>query len=756
MLLSTVCIMLCGPAGRAIAQEPTDASTPGPRLCLVLSGGGARGLAHIGVLRELEAMHVPVDCVAGTSFGAIVGGLYAAGYSPAEIEALSTSLDWTALVRDQPDRRHLPYRRKIDDLTYLAKIEVGVAGSGFKMPTGFVAGHRVGVELRILGLRAAGIDDFDRLPLPFRAVATDARTGDAVVLKGGDLGAAMHASMAIPGLFAPVEIDGRLLVDGGIVANLPVDATLTMAPDTVVAVDLGDPGDEETGADSIATILGATLSAHSRREVERSLTLADVAIQPSVADVGLLDFQKGPDLIERGIAAVREHEETLARYAVDDAAWARHVASIRRTTPDLTVASLVFEGVHGVRSEEMAQMMRTRPGDVLEPGRLAHDLDRIWELGDIESVDFSVTPDPAAAAADTLQGDPAVTASRVDVVVRARGKSWGPNYLRAGLALASDLEGSSSFNALGAFTMTRLNPLGAELKARVSGGDTNSFGAELYQPLRRGVVGPFVATGLSLGLAKLQVPVEGAGAAAPTVPEDTIQYRFLRTRGNADLGLALGRYGELRAGVIYDRNRGRATDDLRDDAPRFDRTDAGVHVALIVDQLDRVNFPRRGLLLATEIYRNVEGLGADDDHERLDLQLVAAASRGRHALFSIVRGASALGGTLPPSSRLYLGGLFSLSGLSPGALSGSYGGSAALVYTYRLGQAPRFADGIYVGASVEAGNAWETAAEVDLGDLRHSYAVVLGIDTLLGPVYVAHGWTSGGKDSFYLYVGRTF
>ena len=181
-----------------------------------------------------------------------------------------------------------------------------------------------------------------------------------------------------------------------------------------------------------------------------------------------------------------------------------------------------------------------------------------------------------------------------------------------------------------------------------------------------------------------------------------------------------------------------------------------MHFGLILDQLDRVNFPRRGLLVAAEVYRSVEAFGADDDHQRLDLQLVAAGSTGRHALFGIVRGASALGGTLPASSRLYLGGLFSLSGLSPGALSGSYGGSAALVYTYRLGQAPRFADGIYVGASVEAGNAWETAAEVDLGDLRYSFAVVLGIDTLLGPVYIAHGWTSGGKDSFYLYVGRTF
>ncbi len=748
--LLVVCLLWF--AGGAAAQDaplPAAGAAPGasgpappsgrPRICLVLSGGGALGIAHVGVLRELEAMRVPVDCVAGTSMGAIVGGLYAAGYAPDEIEALGTTLDWPALLRDAPDRRRLPFRRKMDDLTYLSRLEIGVSRQGFRMPSGFVAGHRIAGALRVLGLRAAGTGDFDRLPRPFRAVATDARTGEAVVLRGGDLGAAMHASMAIPGFFAPVEVDGRLLVDGGIVANLPVDAAREMRPDVVVAVSVGEsaPGDAAPKPDSIGSILGTTLGAHSRREVQRALREADVAVTPQVGEFGVFDFEASATLIERGVEATRAHADALRGYALDEAAWAEHVAARRRGAPVLTVASVTVDPPGGAAraaaaAGDASRLVRTRPGDALVPERLVADLDRVWETGEYERVDFSVAPRPGAGGA-------------VDLRIHPRLKSWGPNFLRAGVAIASDLEGSSRFDALAALTMTRLNRLGAELKVSVGGGEGTNAAAEIYQPLRRGT-GPFVAAGVATGIRKAQVPVE----------DQPVQYRFVPQRFHADLGLALGRYGELRAGAVYLDVAGRATDDNRDDAPDYDRVDAGVHAGLTFDQLDQVNFPRHGLLVVTDVYRASATLGADADYDRWDLQAIGAASRGRHTLVGLFRGTSALGGQLPAEGRVQLGGLFNLSGLPPGEVSGSYGGTASLLYMFRLGRAPKIADGIYVGASVEAGQAWETAEDVDLSDLRHSFALVLGFDAVVGPVYLAHGWTSGGKDSLYLYVGRSF
>lgn len=719
------------PAHAAPAGETPPEGAPRPRVCLALSGGGAVGLAHVGVLRALEKLRIPIDCVSGTSMGAVVGGLYAAGYSPEELEHIVQTLDWSALLRDTPDRRRLPFRRKVDDLTYLSRWELGIARSGLKTPAGIVAGHRIGATLHLLTLRAGGAEDFDQLPRPFRAVAADARTGETVVLRRGDLGVALRASMAIPGLFTPVHLDGRVLVDGGIVDNLPVAAARSLDAGVVIAVDLDQPLATREIPDSIGSILSGSLGVLSRREVERSLAQADFVIRPGIAEYGLLDFQAAEPLIERGAQAVEGQADALARLALDEEAWARHSAARRRPAPAMPIASVTIDPGPGLAPAAVARSIRSRPGKPLDPEVLAADLDRLWELGELEAVDFALTPASEAGA--------------WDLRIVARPKSWGPNYLRFGVALASDLEGTSSFNVLTDLTMTRLDRLGGELKLAVQGGEQTILSAEMYQPLTSSRV-PFAALGLQGGPTKVQLPVEG----------ESVQYRFVEQRAGLDLGLSLGRFGETRVGVRHEQTRGRPTDNRRDESPRFDRTDVGFRWSLIIDQLDRVNFPRSGVLAATELYESSPDLGSDDDYRRWDLQTVSAASRGRHTLVMLLRGSSALGGTLPASERMQLGGLFNLSGLPPGELSGSYGGVTALLYTFRLGGVPRFADGIYAGAAIEAGNAWERASDVDPGDLRTSFALVFGIDTLIGPVYAAQGWTSGGKDSLYLYVGRSF
>jgi len=726
--LVAVALSLGAAAGAAAEREP-----PPPRPCrvgLVLSGGGALGIAHVGVIQVLEALHVPVDCVAGTSMGAIVGGLYAAGYSPAELEALVHELDWRAFLRDAPDRRRLPFRRKVDDLTYLSRWEFGLSGAGLEMPSGMVAGHRIGATLRLLALRAAGVDDFDRLPLPFRAVAADATTGETVVLSRGELSRALRASMAVPGLFAPVEIDARLLVDGGVVANLPVDAARAMGAAVVIAVDLGQPMGERERPRTMAGILGRTVDFLTRLNVERALADADLVIRPEVDEHGLLDFHAAAALLERGVVAARAQEEALRRLAVGDEEWRRRVAAQRRSTPAIRIGMLVVDPGPGLAPKAVERAVRTRPGRDLDPAVLRADLDRLWELGEYETVDFDLRP--AAGGA-------------FDLHLTGHRKSWGPNYLRSGVGIYTDLEGASSFNVLGALTMTRLNRIGGELKASAQVGETPIVSGELYQPLAASQR-PFVSLGVQGSFVKQQVPVAGALA----------QYRFFSQRVGLDLGLSLGRFGEIRAGARHDSLRARATDDSADSAPEYDRTDAGYHAGLTFDQLDAVNFPHHGVLAFVDVYEADASLGADEEYRSLDLQVVAAATSGRHTLVALAHGGSALGGTRPPSEQVYLGGLFNLSGLPAGEVSGSYGGVLSLVYLYRVGRLPNFGEGIYAGLSLEAGNAWATAGEVELDDLRHSLALVVGADTVLGPVYLGHGRTRGGKDSFYLYVGRLF
>jgi NTE family protein len=724
-------LLALGPTAAAAGSDPAPAPAAArPRVALVLSGGGALGLAHVGVLRVLEELRVPVDCVAGTSMGAIVGGLYAAGYSPAELERLVATLDWSGFVRDAPDRRHLPYRRKVDDLAYLTRWELGVSKRGLRLPKGVVGGHRLGAELRLLALRAVGIDDFDHLPLPFRAIAADAANGETVVLDRGDLASALRASMAVPGLFAPVERDGRLLVDGGVVANLPVDAARAMGAEIVIAVDLAEPLAARERPDSIAGILAQTLDVLSRREVERALSDSDIVLRPRVEGWGLLDFQAGRELVERGAEATREQLEPLRALAVDEAAWARHLERQRRTTPAIPIRQLVLEPGPGLPAAAVRRTLRTQPGAPLDPDRLAADLERLWELGEFESVDFTL--EPAASGGWDLR-------------LAGHRKPWGPNFLRTGVSLASDLEGTSRFNLLGALTMTGLDRFGRELKFAGQLGETPILTGELYQPLGGSRV-PFLAIGVQAGETKQRL----------AVGDDFVQYRFLTLRGSFDLGLALGRWGEARVGYRHHQTRGHAFGERPDDVPRYDRDESGLGASLVVDQLDRVNFPRRGVLAVAEYHESRTALGADLDYRRLDFQLVAAQTVGRSTLVALAHGRSALGGELPASEWIGVGGLFNLSGLPPGDVVGSYGGTASLLYLYRLGRLPNFGDGIYVGLSLETGNAWRSVDEVRASDLRRSFAVVFGADTLLGPVYVGHGHTTGGSDSFYLYVGRTF
>lgn len=728
MLVALACA--AGPARAGGTSAPSEEQVSRPRVGLVLAGGGALGLAHIGVLRVLEQMQVPVDCVAGTSMGAIIGGLYAAGYSPDELEELAQTLDWNSFVRDAPERRHLPYRRKVDDLVYLTRWELGVSKRGLILPRGVVGGQRLGSELRLLALRAVGIEDFDRLPLPFRAVAADAANGETVVLADGDLATALRASMAVPGLFAPVERDGRLLVDGGVVANLPVEAARAMGAEIVIAVDLREPLADRSKPQSIAGVLSQSLDALSRREVQRALADADVVIRPEVGSWGMLDFQAAATLIERGIAAAQAQAAPLRELAVENDAWQRQLARHRRATPEIVVQGVRVEPGPGLPERAVRRAVRTPAGKTLDTVGLAEDLERLWELGVFETVDFALRAAPEGGWDLEIAGHP---------------KPWGPNFLRTGIALASDLEGTSSFNLLGALTMTGLDRRGRELKLQAQLGELPVLTAELYQPLSDGQV-PFVAVGFQAGERKERL----------AVGEARVQYRFLALRGSADLGLALGRWGEVRAGYRYLQTQSSAFGERPRGLPDLDRNDSGLSAGLVLDQLDRVNFPRQGFLVASDYHEARTSLGADQDYQRLSFQAVAAASRGRHSLIALTHGQSALGGTLPPSEWTGVGGLFNLSGLPPGEVVGSYGGSAALLYLFRLGRLPKWGDGFYAGVSLETGNAWRTSDEVRASDLRQAWAVLFGADTLLGPVYVGHGRSDDGSDSFYLYLGRTF
>src|SRR5712664_2559399 len=292
-----------------------------PRICLVLSGGGARGIAHIGVLKVLEDLKIPIDCIAGTSMGAVVGGLYASGMNAREIESTMRSVDWQEAFRDAPPRRDLAFRRKQDDRNFLVRLPLGLKHGRILLPKGFIQGQKLQETLRQLTLPFSNSTDFDLLPTPFRAVATDLLTGNAVLMDKGDLAIAMRASMSAPGVFAPVELNGRLLVDGGLAENLPVNVARAMHADILIVSDVSFPLQQRAALDSAISISNQMLAILVRKDSDRqraSLSPQDILIEPNLGSAPATDFASPSAVIARGEEAARAAIAKLSAYAVGD------------------------------------------------------------------------------------------------------------------------------------------------------------------------------------------------------------------------------------------------------------------------------------------------------------------------------------------------------------------------------------------------------------------------------------------------------
>ena len=327
----------------ALVMITVAAHAERPRIGLVLGGGGARGAAHIGVLMELERQRIPIDAVAGTSMGAIVGGLYAAGKTPEEMETLVKTLDWTAALTDTPDRKHLDFRRKLDDERYPVKAEIGVRDGRLALPMGLTAGQYLSLILREQTIDVSHVDDFDDLPIPFRAVATDLETGEPHVMGSGDLAQAIRASMSVPAVFAPAELDGRLLVDGGIVKNLPVDVMQDMGVDIIIAVNVEYPMYAADELDSAVAISEQVVTILVGRETRRQIKLLgdnDIHIRPSLGTIESSEFERTPEAIAPGIEATVAVADRLGDLALDEEGFARHLAE--RNSPGPLTEQIAF------------------------------------------------------------------------------------------------------------------------------------------------------------------------------------------------------------------------------------------------------------------------------------------------------------------------------------------------------------------------------------------------------------------------------
>ena len=718
-------------AGVALATAP---STPArPRIGLVLSGGGARGGAHIGVLRVLRDLRVPVDLVVGTSAGAIVGAAFASGMPLGEIEGLMGTIDTASLLRDT-DRPQVPLRRKADDAINFVGPEIGLSPDGLTLPKGAVSGVALEGVLRRL-TRLQDTDDFDRLSTPFRAIATDLATGEMLVIGRGNLTEAIRASMAVPAAVNPVEIEGRLLVDGGVVRNLPVDVARSMGAQVIIAVNIGTPLLSRNEISSFVGVSDQLTRILTVSNVNRSLAElgpGDVLVTPDLSAISTGDFDNLAAAATAGESAALSLVARLGPLGLDEpsyAAWAGARGSVRMSDQGRPLAAVRVEGTRRVNPDVVVAAMHSRAGEPLDFVTVEADMKRIYGSGDFESVSYRID--------EGAQGP----------VLRARvsEKSWGPSYLRFGLGLSSDFAGASDFELSLTHRATWLNAWGAEWRNDLQFGRRDQLRTEWYQPLS-----PahrfFASAWIDLSRRPFDLYQDGQ-------PLST--FRLSSRLAGAELGLPLGTAGELKAGLQRGTVRFIDGTGLPIGALLVPETQvAGLALRLRVDTLDSLRFPRNGHAVDAEYYRSLTELGAADPYDKLSASWRAAWSAGDHTVRAAVEGAtSGIANRLPVYELFSLGGFLRLSGYRTGEFVGRELGFARLVYNWRVGS-PGLFDGVFLGLSGEIGRVGNEVRALSRSETRWGSSLHMGADTALGPVYLAYGRAAAGRQAFYFFLGK--
>jgi|TARA_B100000315_G_scaffold259592_1_gene316225 NTE family protein len=723
LILAVVAVLLA-------ATAPDAAAESRPKIGLVLGGGGARGLAHIGVIRALEERNIKIDAIAGASMGAIVGALYASGKTPDEMERITITLDWGRAFADEPPRESLSFRRKQDSRDYLVKAQATLKGGVLSLPKGVVQGQNLQQMLQNLYLHASDITDFDKLPIPYRAVAADLATGEAVVFKSGDLATAVRASMSIPALYAPVELDGRLLVDGGVANNVPVDVVKTMGVDHVIVVDIGTPLYSADELDSVFPIIEQLTTLLTQNNVQKQLTQlteTDVLIQPELETVQSADFDMGQTAITVGYEAVQEHLPQLAEF--EQFNLQRQQVDTEKPQPNV-VSEITINNDSFIADKVISALIDQDIGEIFDKEQLEDDAEEIYGLGYFEAVNYRLLPGDDG---DILQ-------------IATREKSWGQDLAGVSFELFTDNDGENGYNLGANYRKHGVSAKGGDWFSVVQLGKSPLIRSELHLPLdyRRWF---FFKPYFSYSETRFN-QVDGGNILSRFNIDDFSYGAFIGTEMS---NVAM-------FGVGVERHVGHTDTFVGADQGTTHFRDRNSFMLLEYDTLDNLYFPNSGTLASIR-YDSITPSGRlVDDFDLLSASLLKAV---RFRDNSLLLGAEYVRSSGAVTERLFqssLGGFLHLSGFPDDALVGANLLFTRLTYLHRLDEQSFLPVDlpVYLGISVEAGNVWQDNDDLSGGDLIYAGSVMLGVDSPLGPLYIGYGKAEEGVSSFYLRLGRVF
>jgi len=724
-------------AMRAMSQVPAAEDDPDrPRIGIVLSGGGARGGVHVGVLRALEELNVPIDYIAGTSIGAVIGGFYASGMSADDIEAVINGIDWEAAFLEDTPRALRSFRRKREDDLFLVDQRPGFNHWNFQLPVGIVQGQIIDQITSETVLRASRVRDFDTLPIPFRAVAADIATGEAVILGSGNLATALRATMSVPAVLAPVEIDGRLLVDGGVAMNLPVEVARDMGADIIIAVDVTAPLLGRDQLDSVLDVTAQLTTLLTRFGVEaqlESLTDSDVLMTAELGDrFGSTTFASMAETIPFGYELAMRNAEQLRRLAVDPAEYQAHRAAqlFLTPTPPARIDFVQIQNNSVIADSVIERYLSDiEIGAPIDLDRVEEAVNKIYGLGLFQNVRYEIVTD----------GD------RNGIEFELEERSWGPGYAQLGLQFNASSNQDLLFGVSASYLRTALNSKNGEWRATGIVGAEPALLLDIYQPFGSAAQ-YFVAPSLRLDSTLLSLYEGDTRVTEARIRASTLEL---------GMGRELGSWGELRFGL---RRSTGSVDSQIGDAQLL--SEGSFHegeffARLWADTLDDVGFPRSGVSAVVE-WRGSrpDQLSADAKFDQVSLNASLAKTWNRYTLLSTLRYDTTYKGVAPLTSEFRFGGLFDLSGLGRQSLSSQNAGRVGASFYRQVNDLALFP--AFIGVSLEYGNVWATRGEVSFSDAILGGSLWVGLDTPVGPIYGAYGVTENGDSAFYLVLGRIF
>ena len=715
------------------AQSPPPSPEEGikrerPVIGLVLSGGGARGLAHVGVIKVLEEMHIPVDVVVGTSAGSAVGALYAMGLQVSDIEDRFHTMDWERGFQDQSDRSVLSMRRKQESIMHSVDASLGFNAQGVVLKSALIQGQQLELILNEITAEAAQISHFDQFPRRYRAVAADLATGEEVVIDQGSLPRAIRASMSIPGVFPPIERDGRLLVDGGVANNLPVSVARALGADIIIAVDISEPLTPQGKLKDILSIAGQMTNFLTRRNVEQQLALLgpkDVLILPDLGAVTSADFFLSDEIVEMGATATRRKAVALQTLALSESKWRQY----RETLPEVAFTE---HPIHRIRIRNSGSLpnylirerIRQKTGQPLDREMLETDLNEIYGMGYFESVNYTLTQEQ----------------DKQVLVIQCAEKSWGPNYLLFDFAYEEDFDLDRRINLGGSINFTGLNDLGAESTTTLSIGSEPEFRTEFYQPLQR-AKGVYLQA--NAGIQKRLFNYFEAGSLLT-------EAEIVDFSGSLAIGREFRNWADWRTGVHYSDTdvSGRVGVNAGE---KVATQHAGFYTEFRFDTLNDRTLPTEGSFFRSRFEQDIPGMGADHPLTWLRAQAWHAMSWDPWTLHLGGKGQANLAGTVFLDRALTLGGEGNLSAYPRDWLAGqeSVLGAVGLYRQFQGGWRNYFVGGLF-----EVGRAWQSFWALNDSEWKPSFSVIGGTDTLLGPLRLTLSVGESAETAINLSIGK--